>query len=187
MLRKICLASLIVLALPLASTQAGVRIGVGIGVPFGGYYYGPGPYYGGYPYYGYGGYYPYYRPYGAVYVAPAPSTRSPLRSTRNRLRSTRSLVLPQRTLSRRLRPITRRPPARRTHRLRRLRTIRSRRLSRRHRCSKPSRHPSRLPDAQFESAQRTPRPLFGLGEVVFMATLSPNPCQFAFPSRENRL
>ncbi len=77
MLRKICLASLIVLALPLASTQAGVRIGVGIGVPFGGYYYGPGPYYGGYPYYGYGGYYPYYRPYGAVYVAPAPVYAQP--------------------------------------------------------------------------------------------------------------
>ena len=117
MLRKICLASLIVLALPLASTQAGVRIGVGIGVPFGGYYYGPGPYYGGYPYYGYGGYYPYYRPYGAVYVAPAPVVRaagSGLRSTgvRHRLRSIRSLVLPQRTLSRRrLRPITRRLPS----------------------------------------------------------------------------
>ena len=38
MLRKTCLAALVVLALPLATTQAGVRIGVGIGVPvYGGY------------------------------------------------------------------------------------------------------------------------------------------------------
>lgn len=73
MLRKLSLAALVVLALPLATTQAGgVRIGVGIGVPYGGYYgggYYGGPYYGGYyggPYYGY----PYY--YRPVYVAPPP-------------------------------------------------------------------------------------------------------------------
>jgi len=48
--------------------NAGVHVGIGIGVPAYGYY-GPGPYYGyygsPYPYYGYYGYpYPYYGYYG---------------------------------------------------------------------------------------------------------------------------
>jgi hypothetical protein len=68
MLRKVIVATLVILSLPLASsTQAGVRIGVGIGIPVYGGYYG-GPYYRPYPYY-----YPYgpnyYQP---AYVAPAP-------------------------------------------------------------------------------------------------------------------
>jgi hypothetical protein len=56
MLKKLILAALVLVALPLASAQGGVRIGIGIGIPI------YRPYYG--PYYG-----PYYRP---VVVAPAP-------------------------------------------------------------------------------------------------------------------
>jgi hypothetical protein len=65
------LAFLGVLSFGCASqANAGVHVGIGIGVPG---YYGPGPYYGGpyygpYPYYGYYGYpYPYYGYYGHPY------------------------------------------------------------------------------------------------------------------------
>jgi hypothetical protein len=50
MIRKLLLASLIALLMPLGSAQAGWRIGIGIGFPvypWGGYY-APGPYYYGY-------------------------------------------------------------------------------------------------------------------------------------------
>jgi hypothetical protein len=69
--RPLVLAAVILICLPWAHAQAGVRIGVGIGLPFPCFgYYGYGPYYG-YPYA-----YP-YPVYAAPVVYPAPVVAQP--------------------------------------------------------------------------------------------------------------
>ena len=63
MLRKVIIASLVTLSLPIAAqARGGVRIGIGLGVPV----------YGGYGYYG-----PYYRPYPYYYPPPYVAPAAP--------------------------------------------------------------------------------------------------------------
>jgi hypothetical protein len=178
MLRKLSLAALVVLALPLATTQAGgVRIGVGIGVPYGGYY--GGGYYGG-PYYG-----GYYGRTTGIRTTIAPCTSPPRRSSSSRrpcmLNPRRRRFIRSRDRPQLITASLPRPPATRSLRPRRVTRSRTTRLRNRpHRCNKSAiehRRFAKIPSRRAPSAWGQRR----------LQKLVVNPREFAFPSWQNCL